>query len=174
MIGFVLGAQARTRLRTVPATGHTRAQVAPMQIAFENGARRAEQILGGDLLDESRNIDVRGAGVRARRVISKRGSGWPRPSLPVRSAAEAVQRVPLSRHSIMLCDRSGWLLHRSAHQLHIHDAGDRETRQTKRNHKASAAQGRPAPASATTTPAARLNQRARIQAARYSYSPPRR
>src|SRR5258708_40104792 len=40
------------------------------QIGFEDGARGPSQILRGDFLDELRYINVRWAGMRARRVIT--------------------------------------------------------------------------------------------------------
>ena len=47
----------------------------PQNIRFENYARRSSRVAGGNLLDECRDVDVRGTGNRARRVKAKKAAG---------------------------------------------------------------------------------------------------
>jgi hypothetical protein len=44
------------------------------QIGFQNGARRATQILRGNFLDELWDVNVRGAGVSARGIVTHQAS----------------------------------------------------------------------------------------------------
>ena len=68
--GFVLAAQhasafAELLHRADPGTSGTQ------QIGLQDGAGRAHQVTGSNLLDEARDVDMRGAGVRTRSVVTE-------------------------------------------------------------------------------------------------------
>jgi hypothetical protein len=83
-------------------------------VGFEDRPRRPRQIVAGDLLDEARHVDVRGAGLHAGRVKAVEtavgfddGGGRGKRRMQVGKA-----RCDLRRRG-RLCDEVGWFAHGS-------------------------------------------------------------
>jgi hypothetical protein len=88
---FVFRTQHASALAQFLHRAHSGASGAK-KIGIENRARGAEQVIGGNFLNEPRNVDVRGASVSTRRVVAHQATGRFRQGLLTREGRKQLAK----------------------------------------------------------------------------------